>query len=83
MNQTFKKVLIISAKHAVNAILTNAALAELLPNIFNFHSSAGLLAFGKAALATVAAREASVWLPVVLKWTQENLNLSIGGNTNA
>lgn len=74
MNATLKKVLIISAKHAVNALLTNAALAGLLPNIFNFHSPAGLLAFGKAALGVVAAREATIWLPVVLKWTQENLN---------
>lgn len=78
MNATVKKILIISAKHAVNALLTNSVLSELLPSVFNFHSAAGLLAFGKAALATVAAREAVVWIPVVLKWTQENI--SFGGN---
>lgn len=78
MNSTVKKVLILSAKHAVNALLTNAGLAAMMPKTFNLHH---LAAFGEAALSVVIAREAMVWLPVVAKWSQSNLNF--GGNGNA
>ena len=74
---TVTKVLVISAKHALNALLTNTALAAMMPSVFNLHSTAGLIALGKAAGAAVAAREAAVWIPPILKWTQENLNLSM------
>ena len=77
MNPTIKKILVISAKHAVNAVLTNASLAAMMPRTFNFHH-AGLMAFGETALATVIAREAMVWGPVLIKWSQSNLNFGNG-----
>jgi hypothetical protein len=75
-----KKALVISAKHAVNAVLTDTALSQFFPLIFNFHSAAGLVAFAKGAGAAVLAREIAVWLPPLLKWSQENLSWS--GNVN-
>lgn len=73
----FTRVLVISAKHALNAVLTNTALATMMPSVFNFHSAAGLIALAKGAGAAVAAREAAVWIPPLLKWSQENLNFSM------
>lgn len=75
-----KKALIISAKHAVNAVLTDTALNQFFPLIFNFHSTAGVIAFSKGAGAAILAREVAVWLPPLLKWSQENLSWNGNGN---
>ncbi len=64
-----KNFLLIAAKNAINAVLTSGALAVLNSGNFNFHSSAGWWNLGKAALSAVIAREATVWLPIVLKWS--------------
>ena len=72
MNRRLKNIFIIAAKHAVNAILTNAGLMTMLHGAFNFYSRAGLWNIGKATLSVVVAREAIVWIPVILKWTNTN-----------
>ena len=69
MNPTLKKILIIAAKHAVNAILTNAGLMGMLHGAFNLYSRSGLWNIGKATLSVVIAREAIVWVPQIIKWT--------------
>jgi hypothetical protein len=59
-------------KNALNAILTNAALIGLMHDTFNTYSTAGLLNIGKATLSVIGAREAIVWVPVLLKWSSTN-----------
>lgn len=79
MNPTLKRILIIAAKHAVNAILTNSALMGMLHSVFNFYSRHGLWNIGKATLAVVASREAMVWLPLILRWTTTNSDPNANG----
>ena len=68
----FKKIAVIAAKHAVNAILTNSGLMLMLHGAFNTYSRAGLWNIGKATVSVVIAREAVVFLPQILKWTTTN-----------
>jgi len=68
----FKKIAVIAAKHAVNAILTNSGLMLMLHGAFNAYSRAGLWNIGKATVSVVIAREAVVFLPQILKWTTTN-----------
>jgi len=72
MNATIKQILIVSAKNAVNAILVNVSASEVWPQLFNFHSSAGWVAVAKLIGITVAVREATIWGPVLLKWSTTN-----------
>lgn len=58
----------ISAKHAVRALYLNAALNQMLPEVFNFHNPAGMWSFAKAVGATIFAGEAQVWGPRVIAW---------------
>lgn len=73
-----KNFFLIVAKNALNAVLTNAGLALLFHGIFNAYSRDGLWNLGKATFIVVAAREAVVWGPVILKWTTTNADP--GGN---
>jgi hypothetical protein len=74
MNPAIRKILVISAKQAVGALVGNATLAALLPSVFNFHDPAALLAFAKATLGFVIAAEAKVWLPKILQWVNSPTN---------
>lgn len=73
MNPKLRSFLLICAKHAVNAVLTNGGLMALFPQIFNFHNHAGQLAVLKAVGLVVGSREAMVWGPKILKWSQTGL----------
>jgi hypothetical protein len=66
--------LIISAKHAVNAILTNAGLMTLWSEVFNIHSPSGWVNLLKATALVVATRESMVWGPKIITWS-----MSVGG----
>lgn len=72
MNPKLKACLLYSARNAVNAVLTNAALMAMFPATFHLHSAAGFLALAKGIGAAVAAREFVVWGPVILKWSSTN-----------
>lgn len=72
MTPAVKSIFLISLKNAVNAILTNSALMAMLHGAFNFYSRNGLWNLGKATLAVVASREAMIWAPKILAWTQTN-----------
>ncbi len=74
MNAVVKKVLIISAKQAVGALVGNSALAAMFPAVFHWHSAAGLIAIGKASLGFIAAAEAKVWIPKILLWVNSPTN---------
>lgn len=69
MHPKLKSFLIVCAKNAVNAILTNAALMALIHDQFNFANHSGWVHVLKAAGAAVAAREALVWGPKLLAWS--------------
>ena len=71
-----KNFFIIVAKNAVNAILTNSGLMTLMHGAFNTYSKSGLWNIGKATLAVVAAREAMVWGPELIRWSMTNANPS-------
>lgn len=76
MNPSLKNFLLVVFKNAVNAVLTNAALMVLLHGAFNTNTSAGWWNLGKATLSVIVGREAAVWIPIVLKWSNTN-----GGGT--
>lgn len=73
MNPKLKAILINSAKQAVNAVLTNAGLMTMFSQTFNFHDPAHALNLLKAAGAAIVAREATIWLPKLLAWSQTTL----------
>jgi len=67
-----KKFLIICAKNAVNAVLTNSSLMALMHGTFNLYSRDGMWNLGKATLSVVAAREVLVWGPVIMRWSMKD-----------
>ena len=77
MNAQIKNFLTIVLKNAVNALLTNAAMMAALPGAFNLHDRSGLVNMGKLALSVVGAREAAVWLPILLKWSGTSANPAV------
>ena len=74
MSPRLKAVLIYSAKNAVNAALLAAPAPVLWPHSFSYTQFAGLThmlwLMGYAAIV----REAVVWFPVILKWSQTDNN---------
>lgn len=70
MNPKLKTFLIISAKNAVNALLTNTGAWLIVPKDFNLHNLAGLDHIALLALTTILAREGTVWIPKILAWSQ-------------
>lgn len=70
LHPAIKSFLTISAKNAVFAILTNSALMLQWHSIFNFDNWPGVWAVARATFAVIASREALVWLPKLLKWSQ-------------
>ena len=74
LNATLKNYLLIVVKIAVNAVLTNSALMALLPTVFNMHDAAGWWNLLKLTGSSIAAREAMVWVPIWLKWSETSAN---------
>jgi hypothetical protein len=69
---TVKNILIVAAKNAVNAVLTNAALMAKFPTVFNIHSKDGWWNLAYAIGSVVLAREVMVWIPELLRWSRTN-----------
>ena len=69
----FKAGLLIAAKHAVNAAFTTAIPTAIWPTFFQGHTLIGLAHIGGLLGSSILAREASVWLPKVLKWSMTGL----------
>jgi hypothetical protein len=59
----------VCAKNAVNAIITNGVLMGLMRTQFHTHSKEGWMHILDLALATVISREALVWGPKLLAWS--------------
>lgn len=72
MHPTLKRFLLIFSKNAVYAVLTNSALMLQWHDTFNFNNWAGVWAITRATLSVIGAREALIWGPMVLKWSQTN-----------
>ena len=72
MNATLKAGLIIAAKQAVNALLTNSAMTVFFPQFMGWHTGAWWWNVGRVAVGTVLSREALVWGPKLLAWSQSN-----------
>lgn len=83
MNATVKTILIVSAKNAVNAILTNGALMTLFSGTFHLHSWAGALNVLKATGAVIGIRESQIWVPKLLKWSTDADSASPTPSTNS
>lgn len=62
-------------KNLVNALLTNSSLLALWHSQVNF-THAGLINMLRVAGGCVAAREAIVWLPILMKWSSTNADPS-------
>lgn len=77
MTTGLKNFGMIVLKNALNAVLTNAGLVALMHGEFNAYSTNGLWNIGKATLVVIATREATVWGPILLKWTQTNSDPSV------
>lgn len=77
MNPTFKNILLISAKNAVNALITNISASQLWPLVFNLHSKSGIFNFVKLILTVIGSREVMVWLPKILKWSQTDVDTTL------
>ncbi len=74
MNTTFKNVLLITAKNAVNAVLTSTALMAFNWGAFNVTSKDGWWNLGKVVAAVIIGREVAVWVPILLKWSSTSAN---------
>jgi len=70
MNPKLRLFLIVFAKQAVNAVLTNSALISLLGDWSKFGTRASWILIAKTTASVVAAREVMVWGPKILAWSQ-------------
>lgn len=78
LHPKLRSFLIITAKHAVNVVLTNGGLTLVMPHTFHFHDWAGFLAYAKVTGCLILSREFMVWGPRLLAWSQSTTN----GNGN-
>ena len=67
---TLRNGAIVFLKNAVNALIVNVGAWWILPANFNLHNTAAMWNIAKLAGVTILSREAAVWLPVILKWSQ-------------
>jgi hypothetical protein len=77
MNSQLKNFLTITLKNAVNALLTSSALMALNWGAFNVTSKAGWWNLLKVCTSVIGAREATVWLPILLKWSGTSANPAV------
>lgn len=71
-----KRILTISEKQAVAALLTSSALAAQWHFLWNFNNLAGVKAVGQLIATLVIAREVAAWLPSVTKWANTDADPS-------
>ena len=69
---TLRNLAIIFLKNAVNALIVNAGAWLILPANFNLHNVDAMWNIAKLAGVTILSREAAVFIPKLLKWSQTN-----------
>lgn len=77
MTPTVRSFLIASFKNGVNAIITNAALIAAIHDQFNLSTANGWVHIAKLTVSVVLAREAVVWGPKLLAWSQDGSDSQI------
>lgn len=70
MTPAIKNILIQAAKNATNAALVTIAPMLSAPDRYNWHTLKGLEHMGAVVLGAILAREALVWGPKILAWSQ-------------
>lgn len=70
MTPAIKNILIQAAKNATNAALISIAPMLSAPDRYNWHSLKGLEHMGAVLLGAILSREALVWGPKILAWSQ-------------
>lgn len=68
---TLRNFFIVALKNAVNALIVNVGAWWILPANFNLHDKSAIWNIGKLAGVTILSRELAVWIPVLLKWSQQ------------
>lgn len=71
MNPVLKNILTVAAKNAVNAGLLAGIEIFHDPGDNNFHTWHGLGGISWLIVSAVLAREGMVWVPKLLKWSNE------------
>src|ERR1700689_3335528 len=69
---TLRNFLIIVLKNAVNALIVNVGAWWILPANFNFTNKAAIWNIAKLAGVVGFSKEAAVWVPQLLKWSNPN-----------
>jgi hypothetical protein len=72
MSPAIKNFLLITIKNAVNAVLTDGALMVAFSSTFHLHTWQGVKNLLISSGIVVATREATVWGPIVMRWSQTN-----------
>jgi len=67
---TLRNFGIIALKNAVNALIVNTGAWLILPANFNLHDASAMWNIAKLAGVTIISREAAVFIPKLLKWSQ-------------
>lgn len=66
----WKAIAMTAAKQAVNAALVTLAPMFSAPDRFNWHSVQGIEHMASLVGGAVLAREALVWVPKIMAWSQ-------------
>lgn len=66
----WKNILTVSAKNAINAVLVSLTPMFAAPEQFNWHNWNGIQHMLEVLAGAVLAREAMVWGPKLLAWSQ-------------
>jgi hypothetical protein len=69
---TLKNFWIIALKNAVNVLIVNSAAWYILPANFNLSNHAAMWNMAKLAGGIILGKEASVFIPKLLAWSQTN-----------
>jgi hypothetical protein len=69
---TLRNFGIIALKNAVNALLVNTGAWLVLPSNFNLHNTDAIWNIAKLAGWAILSREATVWIPKLIKWSNTN-----------
>lgn len=72
MSMWMRNFLVICAKNALNAVITNVGLITLFHSTFNTTSWQGWFNLIKAGIIVILGREAAVWGPILLNWSKTN-----------
>ena len=74
LTRQIKRVLLITIKSGVNALLTTGAVVIAFHDTISFYSNATIRHLAFIAGGAIFAREVVVWLPRIMAWTESPTN---------